>query len=105
MTPTTIELPDDVLAQVRDLAHMTNRRIEEVLAEAVMYGLRAAAQGPPIPDEAVWADFLQRGLLTAEAITRVRSSRERILGLNRGAITATADFDAPLPDEFWLGGM
>ncbi len=103
MTSTTIELPDDVLAQVRDLAHMSNRRVEEVLAEAVMQGLRSAAQGPLIPDEDVWADFLQRGLLTADAITRVRSSRQRILGLNPGAIITTADFDAPLPDEFWLG--
>jgi hypothetical protein len=34
---------------------------------------------------------------------RVRSSRQRILGLNQGGITTTADFDAPLPDEFRLG--
>jgi predicted DNA-binding antitoxin AbrB/MazE fold protein len=26
----------------------------------------------------------------------------RILGLHRGAITTTDDFDDPLPDEFWL---
>jgi predicted transcriptional regulator len=105
MTPTVIELPDDVLAQARDLAQMTNRRTEEILAEAVMRGLYAVAQEPLIPDEAVWADFLQRGLLTPEAIARVRSSPRRILGLNRGAITTTADFDAPLPDTFWLGEM
>jgi hypothetical protein len=27
----------------------------------------------------------------------------RILGLNRGAMKIRADFDEPLPDEFWLG--
>jgi hypothetical protein len=27
----------------------------------------------------------------------------RILGLNRGAMKMTDDFDEPLPDEFWLG--
>ncbi len=28
----------------------------------------------------------------------------RIAGLNKGAITwISGDFDAPLPDEFWLG--
>lgn len=27
----------------------------------------------------------------------------RILGLHAGAFTVSADFDAPLPDEFWLG--
>jgi hypothetical protein len=27
----------------------------------------------------------------------------RILGLNRGAMKMRADFDEPLPDEFWLG--
>jgi predicted transcriptional regulator len=84
MTSTTIELPDDVLAQVRDLAQMTNRRIEEVLAEAVTQGLaydrwfraevekgiRSAEQGPLIPAEIVWADLLKRGLLTPEAIAQ-----------------------------------
>ena len=71
MTPTTIELPDDVLAQARDLALKTNRRVEEVLAEAVMHGLGSAPLGPLIPDDTVWADFLQRGLLTAETIDKI----------------------------------
>jgi len=100
---TTIELPDEVFAQARDLAQLTHRRMEEVLTEAVIHGLRGGTAEPPIVDEAVWADFLQRGLLTAEAIAQIRSSRGRILGLNRGAVTIAADFDAPLPDEFWLG--
>ncbi len=29
--------------------------------------------------------------------------KERILGLHRGAMEASEDFDAPLPDSFWLG--
>ncbi len=30
--------------------------------------------------------------------------KERIMGLNRGAVTyIAADFDAELPDSFWLG--
>ena len=28
---------------------------------------------------------------------------KRIAGLNRGMIWTSEDFDAPLPDEFWLG--
>jgi Protein of unknown function (DUF2281) len=27
----------------------------------------------------------------------------RILGLNRGVMKMSDDFDEPLPDEFWLG--
>jgi hypothetical protein len=27
----------------------------------------------------------------------------RILGLNRGSMKMSDDFDEPLPDEFWLG--
>ncbi len=27
----------------------------------------------------------------------------RILGLHAGAFAVSEDFDAPLPDEFWLG--
>jgi antitoxin (DNA-binding transcriptional repressor) of toxin-antitoxin stability system len=29
--------------------------------------------------------------------------KKRIAGLNRGQIWMSDDFDAPLPDEFWLG--
>ncbi|MCC7307634.1 MAG: hypothetical protein IT173_08710 [Acidobacteria bacterium] len=29
--------------------------------------------------------------------------KQRTAGLNKGMIWASDDFDAPLPDEFWLG--
>jgi Protein of unknown function (DUF2281) len=29
--------------------------------------------------------------------------RQRVLGLNKGEISMSDDFNAPLPDEFWLG--
>jgi hypothetical protein len=28
---------------------------------------------------------------------------KRVAGLNRGTAWVSDDFDAPLPDEFWLG--
>lgn len=31
------------------------------------------------------------------------SSQSRIAGLHQGAISMSVDFDAPLPDDFWLG--
>lgn len=31
------------------------------------------------------------------------SKKKRVAGLNRGTISASEDFDAPLPDDFWLG--
>ncbi len=31
------------------------------------------------------------------------NKKKRIAGLNRGMILTDDDFDAPLPDEFWLG--
>ena len=31
------------------------------------------------------------------------SKKRRVAGLNRGTISTSEDFDAPLPDEFWLG--
>jgi len=31
------------------------------------------------------------------------TKKKRIAGLNRGTIWTSEDFDAPLPDEFWLG--
>ncbi len=40
-------------------------------------------------------------------LARVLPIREwsgvRIAGLNRGAMVAADDFDAPLPDSFWMG--
>jgi hypothetical protein len=38
-----------------------------------------------------------------ELAAQVQASRQRVLGLNAGALTTTEDFDAPLPDDFWLG--
>lgn len=29
--------------------------------------------------------------------------KARIAGLHRGSVDVSEDFDAPLPDEFWLG--
>ncbi len=31
------------------------------------------------------------------------TSQPRIAGLHRGKIWVSDDFDAPLPDEFWIG--
>ncbi len=33
----------------------------------------------------------------------VQSSQRRVAGLHEGAMYMHDDFDAPLPDEFWLG--
>jgi hypothetical protein len=47
---------------------------------------------------------LQAHLNQSEAATdRIAPSGKRIMGLHRGMITTTEDFDEPLPDEFWLG--
>ena len=78
MTPTTIELPDDLREQAQILANTTGRTLEAVLTEAVAEGLaqerwlRAAVEegrrslehAQPIPADQVWGDFVQRGLLT-----------------------------------------
>jgi antitoxin (DNA-binding transcriptional repressor) of toxin-antitoxin stability system len=32
------------------------------------------------------------------------TGRKRVMGLHRGVAWMSEDFDAPLPDEFWLGG-
>jgi predicted transcriptional regulator len=87
---TAITLPDDLHAQVQALAETTGRPLEAVLAEAVAQGLaydrwfraevetgmRSAAQGPLIPAEEVWKTFLQRGLLSPEAIDQVEAEAD-----------------------------
>jgi hypothetical protein len=39
----------------------------------------------------------------AQLAAEVRTSRQRVLGLHKGAVTISEDFDDPLPDDFWLG--
>lgn len=41
-------------------------------------------------------------LARLEPVTPTKK-KKRIAGLNRGMIWTSEDFDAPLPDEFWLG--
>ena len=38
------------------------------------------------------------------AIVPADSGEKRVGNLNPGSIWTSDDFDAPLPDEFWLGG-
>ena len=46
---------------------------------------------------------LARLVPLADSAARARG--KRVPGLNRGAIWVTDDFDEPLPDEFWTGGV
>jgi hypothetical protein len=40
---------------------------------------------------------------TSESKPEQSEKPKRILGLNRGEYFMSDDFDAPLPDSFWLG--
>lgn len=45
-------------------------------------------------------------ILTGGATPRVRLvpiAKPRVAELHKGAIITSVDFDAPLPDDFWLG--
>lgn len=45
----------------------------------------------------------QNGKPLARLESVAPQKKKRIAGLNRGMIWTSEDFDAPLPDEFWLG--
>lgn len=45
----------------------------------------------------------QNGKPLARLQTATPAKKKRIAGLNRGTIWTSEDFDAPLPDDFWLG--
>ena len=59
--------------------------------------LAAAAQ-----DEA-GVMLTESGQPVAQVIPVAQPAKKRIAPLHPGAIEASDDFDAPLPDEFWLG--
>ena len=60
--------------------------------------IEAAADTLP-PEQ---AEQLLQHLAQRLAQQRVQPA-ERIAGMHPGAFQPTADFDDPLPDEFWLG--
>ncbi|MDQ3255575.1 MAG: type II toxin-antitoxin system prevent-host-death family antitoxin [Acidobacteriota bacterium] len=43
------------------------------------------------------------GKPVARLVPITSPQKKRIAGLNRGKVWASADFDEPLPDEFWVG--
>ena len=59
--------------------------------------LEAAAQ------EEAGVVLTKSGQPVAQVIPLAQPSKKRIGPLHPGAIEASDDFDAPLPDEFWLG--
>lgn len=48
-------------------------------------------------------EFIRSFPVSPSSDSSPRQSPPRILGLSRGAMKMKADFDEPLPDEFWLG--
>src|SRR5438552_3051703 len=70
---------------LKDLVSLAKQESEVVLME----GQKPVARVMPIP-----------GAQEGQPATVPR----RKLGLHPGAMTASDDFDAPLPDEFWRGG-
>lgn len=44
--------------------------------------------------------LVESGALSTEVMT---PKKQRTLGLHPGAFQPSEDFNAPLPDEFWLG--
>lgn len=59
--------------------------------------LEAAAQ------EEAGVVLTKSGQPVAQVIPVAQPAKKRIAPLHPGAIETSDDFDAPLPDEFWLG--
>lgn len=47
-------------------------------------------------------EFLEHKNTQSQSIP-TQPMQQRVLGLNRGEIWMSDDFNEPLPDEFWLG--
>jgi prevent-host-death family protein len=45
----------------------------------------------------------EHGTPVARLVPVAQAKKKRVAGLNRGTISTSEDFDAPLPDEYWLG--
>jgi hypothetical protein len=58
------------------------------------------AAGLPMPDKESLLSWLQAEI---SAEKNSHGLEQRMPGLGKGAWCVADDFDAPLPDEFWLG--
>jgi antitoxin (DNA-binding transcriptional repressor) of toxin-antitoxin stability system len=76
---------------------MSAKTIELSIAQARLAELVvAAARGEEV---ILTEDHLPRARLVA----LVQAASPRVAGLHRGSMTASEDFDRPLPDELWAG--
>jgi len=73
-----LELPPDLEEKLRAEAAQTGQDAQALLQQKVRQMLSAAPVTPTV-------------------------TSPRVAGLNRGQIWISEDFDAPLPDAFWLG--
>jgi hypothetical protein len=81
---------DDSLKAV-DLHPLVDKLSPEERLRLASYTLRLANQPPPTREHST----------TAPPLPRERRGRQA--GLHTGAAVMSDDFDASLPDEFWLG--
>jgi prevent-host-death family protein len=94
MTMETVEL-QDAQRRLGELLSLARAGTEVVIAENGKPRVRLVPLG-----ELAESDRL----LVSPGTPAPSSGRKRIAGLNRGSVIwISDDFDAPLPDEFWLG--
>ena len=70
------------------------------------HGIRSSGKKPfhslDEVQDAIEQAMTDAGIKLHEPKRRV-SKKKRVLGLHPGSMRMSDDFDAPLPDEFWLG--
>ena len=99
----TIRLPEELAAK----AKAANVEIEAFLIDSLERKLAGATEGVDTQQTT------NRMPTRAEVEAEIRQSAKRVesgkypmrtLGLNKGTVWVSHDFDDPLPDEFWFGG-
>jgi len=97
-----VTIPIEAQVSTEQLLHAAEQLSPQELAAFVARLLELQAQRSRQPRQASDVEHEQH---LAELATHVQASRQRVLGLNMGALIASEDFDEPLDDDFWLGGV
>lgn len=74
---------------------MTTKTIDIAENPPLSELLRLTSQGTEV--------LIARSGQTLARLVPVEPPQKRVGNLNPGSISVSEDFDAPLPDEFWLG--
>jgi hypothetical protein len=100
----TLDLPEDLLTKAEAQQLDLRQIMIDALSREIVTGddVLSLARSAPKPYPSV--EEVEQAIRESERVVASGTGNLRILGLHKGSMWLSDDFDDPLPDEFWFGG-